>query len=206
MQRLSITAAFLAAALVCGCLHMSSTPMAEPALYAECKVCHTTKEMQRGPILNGQPYWYVQLQLEKYHKGVRGKDDSNRSEFLMGSAMSKIKSKKDIRLLAKYIAQLPPATHLSTIKGDARAGRDLYVACAACHGDAAEGKRIVKGPPIYNLEDWYMLDQLKKFKSGKRGSHADDKEGQIMAAAAKALTDQQMKDLVVYINQEFGTR
>jgi cytochrome c553 len=39
--------------------------------------------MQRGPILDGLPSWYVVHQLSKFDKGIRGAKEENKSEFLM---------------------------------------------------------------------------------------------------------------------------
>ena len=42
-------------------------------LVAECMLCHSNKEAQRGPILHGMEMWYLMDQLEKFRSGVRGK-------------------------------------------------------------------------------------------------------------------------------------
>ena len=60
------------------------------ALVAECLLCHSNKEAQRGPILHGMETWYLMDQLEKFRSGVRGKLASNRSEYLMGVGARKI--------------------------------------------------------------------------------------------------------------------
>ena len=53
------------------------------------------------------------------------------------------------------------------------------------------------------LEDWYMLEQLKKFKLGLRGANLQDVEGMTMRPIVLAtLPDEQaMKDVVAYIRQ-----
>jgi cytochrome c553 len=43
------------------------------ALVAECLLCHSNKEAQRGPVLHGMETWYLMDQLEKFRSGVRGK-------------------------------------------------------------------------------------------------------------------------------------
>ena len=50
------------------------------ALVAECMVCHSNQEAQRGPVIHGMETWYLLDQLEKFRSGVRGKFASNRSE------------------------------------------------------------------------------------------------------------------------------
>ena len=44
-----------------------------------CMVCHSTREMQRGPVLDGLPEWYLTEQLRNFKSGHRGKNPSNRS-------------------------------------------------------------------------------------------------------------------------------
>ena len=53
-------------------------------LVSECRVCHGTKEAQRGPILDGMEYWYLYDQLQKFRSGLRGQNPENRSEHMMG--------------------------------------------------------------------------------------------------------------------------
>ena len=74
------------------------------ALAQECMVCHGTKEAQRGPILNGMETWYLTDQLEKFRAGIRGKRASNRSEYLMGIGVQKIRSDYELAYLADWFA------------------------------------------------------------------------------------------------------
>ena len=51
-----------------------------------------------------------------------------------------------------------------------------------------------------NQHDWYHLAQLKKFKSGVRGSNPQDITGAQMRPMSMLLADEQMmKDVVAYI-------
>ena len=93
----------------------------------------------------------------------------------------------------------------------------MFVLCMACHGEKSEGKKELKAPTQVYLEDWYMLEQLKKFKRGLRGANPKDIEGMTMRpillatlnkakADAKreglSITDEQaMKDVVAYIRE-----
>src|SRR5262245_33963904 len=52
-------------------------------IYEACLLCHSTREMQRGPVIDGLPAWYAKDQLLKFHRGVRGKNPENKSEALM---------------------------------------------------------------------------------------------------------------------------
>ena len=43
-----------------------------------CMICHSTREMQRGPVLDGLPAWYLEAQLKKFQTGQRGKNPKTR--------------------------------------------------------------------------------------------------------------------------------
>ena len=85
-------------------------------------------------------------------------------------------------------------------QGDAERGRALYATCGACHGMNGEGNRGLNSPALAGMEAWYTARQLRNFKSGARGSHADDVYGRQMAPMAQILpTDQAIDDVAVYI-------
>jgi cytochrome c553 len=55
-------------------------------------------------------------------------------------------------------------------------------------------------PDIRFTGDWYLLAQLKKFKSGQRGTNPKDIKGATMRPMAMTLANEQaMKDVVAYI-------
>jgi cytochrome c553 len=172
-------------------------------IHHNCQLCHSTREAQRGPILDGLPAWYVELQLRKFRDGLRGRNEANKSELLMGAGESILQD--DNRRVAAHIAALPVPEHLRVVRGDAEKGRPLYAAqCASCHGARGEGKPELKAPPVNTLEDWYHLDQLRKFKSGLRGHHPQDVEGQIMRAAMAPVKEEDLRDIVRYVSERIG--
>lgn len=61
-------------------------------------------------------------------------------------------------------------------EGNAR-GEVLFDLCKQCHGDVGEGMELSLAPAIAGLDQWYVDSQLKKFKEGVRGLHADDLGG-----------------------------
>jgi cytochrome c oxidase subunit 2 len=73
--------------------------------------------------------------------------------------------------------------------GDVAAGKQLYAACAACHGVQAEGNPALHAPKLVGLGDWYLQRQLKYFKTGARGTHDKDVYGKMMAPMAATLVD-----------------
>ena len=49
------------------------------------------------------------------------------------------------------------------------------------------GNHKLKSPALDKLEGWYFIEQMRKFRSGKRGYHSKDEWGKVMASAAKDL-------------------
>ncbi len=68
--------------------------------------------------------------------------------------------------------------------------------CATCHGTKGEGKHELMAPPIANLADWYVEEQLRKFRTGTRGSEPRDLHGRQMQAAVKNLNEEQIKEAI----------
>ena len=61
--------------------------------------------MQRGPVLDGLPEWYLADQLKKFKSGQRGKNAANRAEALMGVAMAKVETEVQLAGLARHFAE-----------------------------------------------------------------------------------------------------
>ncbi len=180
-----------------------SLPQLSQATVDACLVCHSTKEMQRGPVLDGLPAWYLEAQLKKFQSGQRGKNSKNKAEQLMGVAMAKINSDAELAALAVYFEKQKPKPSLRVIRGNAAAGRALYVTrCASCHGKIGEGKREINSPPVNVQEDWFLMDQLRKYASGQRGVHPGDAGGVMMKAAAANLSPDDLRNVVAYIAKD----
>jgi len=159
--------------------------------------------MQRGPLLEGLPRWYLDAQLEKFHTGTRGHNPDNVSEYLMGNAVRGRFTTAQRRALAQYIERLPrEISPHRTVKGNIERGQLLSIRCAPCHGPNGEGNPLLSAPPLTLLEDWYHLEQLRKFKAGKRGVHPEDIHGQSMRASVSDLSDQDLRDLVVFFSTQ----
>lgn len=175
------------------------------SLVAECMVCHSNKEAQRGPIIHGMETWYLLDQLEKFRSGVRGQRASNRSEYLMGVGVKKIKNDYELAYLANWFSEQAPLPAIRTVKGNPDLGKEFYLErCASCHGKNAEGNRLLNAPSLHRLEGWYFLEQMRKFRSGERGYHPRDIGGQTMAAASKAISDRNLRNVVSYVVDSFG--
>jgi len=69
-------------------------------------------------------------------------------------------------------------------------GEDLYALCTACHGADASGNEMYLAPSLAGLEEWYLLAQLDKFRTGLRGGHPDDLAGMRMRPMSLWLKSQ----------------
>ena len=65
--------------------------------------------------------------------------------------------------------------------------------CAVCHGKNGEGSQILTAPSIAGLPDWYILEQIEKFRADLRGTSSEDRPGQIMHNLVRALDDKQLQ-------------
>ena len=68
-------------------------------------------------------------------------------------------------------------------------GAELFQLCAQCHGANAGGSEMAKAPNISGLPEWFLVAQLKAFRSGIRGLHPDDPGGLRMAPMSQYLRD-----------------
>jgi len=74
-------------------------------------------------------------------------------------------------------------------------GREKFVQCAACHGADGRSTVIPQYPKIGGQSGPYVVNALKAYRDGRRqGSYAA-----IMAAVAKALSDDDIENLAAYI-------
>ena len=163
-----------------------------------CKTCHSTKEMQRGPLLEGLEVWYMEETLESFKSGIRGGNKEDIQGQLMYSAVKDL-PEEDIIAAVKWFAGQPRPEIKAFIKGDVKAGQKLYKeACFGCH-EHTMGKLFSRSPDLYKLEDWYIFQQLRGFKSKIRGSHPEDSHGLSMQGAAQNLSVQDMKNVAAYL-------
>lgn len=96
----------------------------------------------------------------------------------------------------------PPAlARASKSFGDHDTGKALFEStCMPCHGGSAQGNPDIGAPALDRQEPWYLLAQLRKFRSGLRGTKDDDIGGQMMAPMAKSLADEQaLLDVATYV-------
>ncbi|MEQ1504846.1 MAG: c-type cytochrome [Myxococcota bacterium] len=73
--------------------------------------------------------------------------------------------------------------------------------CQPCHAAGAVGKPEIQAPAIAGLPDWYITEQLHKFRGGVRGTHFDDVEGMRMRPMSLALeTETDVQAVAMYVS------
>ena len=79
------------------------------------------------------------------------------------------------------------------------AGEKLFNGCSACHGRHAEGVREAGAPRLAGMSDWYLMRQIKAFRSGERGAPASSPFAIAMQAVAMSLGDElRTRNLIEY--------
>jgi cytochrome c oxidase subunit 2 len=173
-------------------------------IYQGCGSCHGVdaegSRTYQTPALAGREAWYLETQLRKLRSGVRGAHPKDEAGKIMAQ-IARSMDESTIRSVSQYLESLEtPAPEHELTSGDVAAGRTLYRTCQTCHGRRGEGSRDLGAPGLGGLSDWYLVEQLKKFKSGVRGAHPQDAEGARMRSfAVKLRSEQAIEDVVAYI-------
>jgi cytochrome c oxidase subunit 2 len=214
LTTLRLSAIALLAAPLCSAISASETPKSDDnhkgaLLYETCKACHGPKgegnPAIEAPPIAGLPEWYLISTLHKFKHGIRGAHHQDVAGLKMRPMARQLRDESQIKAVSKHISKLPSPMPQHKLHGDPKKGKALYMACAACHGAKAEGNVTMKAPPLAGLPDWYISNQLDKFKAGLRGAHPKDKEGASMRPMAMGLADRQAMDHVAaYISSLTG--
>lgn len=173
-------------------------------LFDLCAMCHGADgggmQIALAPAIAGLDKWYISLQLRKFRDGGRGMHIDDISGMRMRPMAMWLTGDEDIEAVAEYVSILPPVIPEPTLQGgDPKRGEALYVICRTCHGPKGAGMQALNAPPINRGSDWYFLDQLKKYKSGVRGTVPADVTGALMRPMAMTLANEQaMKDVIAH--------
>ena len=105
-----------------------------------------------------------------------------------------------IENVSSYLATLPVAPVKQTIvDGDIERGKLIYNRAGSCnqyHGDYA-GNLANAGPDLRYSGDWYLLNQLKNFKDGRRGDgRVTDKNAAARQAPANKVRQKARMEVV----------
>lgn len=172
--------------------------------YVYCTVCHGAQLMGnsviRAPRLSKMEAWYVERQLQSFKNGWRGTHESDAIGMEM-QPMAAALSDEQISEVASFVRATTSEPPPVTVQGNASKGRIHYATCSACHGANGQGNQALGGPALTVANDWYLVEQLGKFRSGSRGGHPEDSFGGQMRAAVQILNDDEaVQDVVSYIN------
>ncbi len=180
---------------------------AEPAdstLLASCAACHAVDgggdQAQGAPRLAGQQQEYLARQLENYRSSQRGYAEQDQAGQRMRAFAVNL-SDAQIASLAQHYAGLQLAKQPLPETAAAKAGAARYEdACAACHGQFAQGYVQQQSPNLRILGGWYVDQQLQAFVQGWRGAdeHADIRS-KWMRTVATQISDEQRRAVVDYI-------
>ncbi len=194
---------------ICALSTLSTLSFAEErgkALFNLCMSCHGQQGEGGSPAIGapaiaGLPAWYIAAQLEKFSTNVRGMHPDDTAGHLMRPMARTLIYKDDIKTISAYVASLKAATPPATTGGNAERGKAYYPVCMSCHGPKGEGNEALKAPSLKISNDWYLVNQLMKFKHKQRASDPKkDPTGATMAPMAATLPDEQaMKDVIAYI-------
>ena len=177
------------------------------SLYPVCTACHGAQgqgnRAMSAPKIAGQHGFYLLKQMQHFQSGARGTAPGDAKGRQM-AAMSKgprLASNAALENLIAYVQSFPDKKIVKTVSGDTDRGKDLYVACASCHGDEAQGLEMMAAPRLAGQNDWYLVAQLENFAAGKRGYAPGDHGGRQMKAMMGVLKNSEdYRDVVAYIN------
>ena len=185
---------------------LAGNPAKGKARYMVCQACHGADGMGNkalnSPKIAGQEPWYLERQLKNFKAGIRGAEPKDRYGMQMRAMALTLADDQSIRDMAAYVSSMPvEKSVVHTIKGDLEAGKALYVLCQSCHGSAGEGNKTLNSPRLTGLQDWYVVRQLKNFKSGIRGTKSGDIFGLQMRPMAMSLADDEaINNVAAYIS------
>jgi cytochrome c oxidase subunit 2 len=175
-------------------------------LYITCIACHGDKgqgnQALGAPALVNQEGWYLKRQLNNFKRGIRGSDPEDVNGIQMAAIAKTIKDEAAMDAVIDYIKTFPKVITKKTVAGDVENGKQYYnMICGACHGPNAKGNKILNAPRLTGIDDWYLVDQYKKFRDNKRGVHPEDTFGKQMQLMSNALpTEEAINNVIAYIH------
>lgn len=174
-----------------------------------CAQCHGTagegKQELKSPSIAAMPGWYMTTQFANLREGRRGQDAADPQSFMM-AAIAKALQPEQIKAVIAHVEKMPMVVPTGKNRELANAnptdGMQLFhERCMECHRYNASGEMTFGSPPLIGRQSWYLEEQLKKFKSGKRGAMKNDVNGAKMVQMTTLFIedDQMLRDVVAYI-------
>ncbi len=166
-------------------------PVGTPPEKAQaCAACHTITGNSTNPaypVLAGQTFRYLYLQLQDFKAGRRYHPSTDPSVATLSS--------DDILALAQWFsAQKPEPTGFMPDPVKVAAGRKKAdeVLCAMCHHGGFTGQNEV--PRVAGQHYAYVKKQLEDFRAKRRTNDAGN-----MTSVASTLTDADIDNLAQYV-------
>lgn len=174
-----------------------------------CAQCHGAvgegKVELKTPSIASMPSWYLHTQLKNFREGRRGHDAADPQAYMM-AAIAKALQPAQVEAVVTHVEKLPlvvpQGKDRDIADSDAREGMRLFQErCMECHRYNASGEMAFGSPPLIGRQAWYLADQLKKFKSRRRGAVHGDENGAKMVQTTNFFIedDQMLRDVVAYI-------
>lgn len=157
---------------------------------AACVACHGPGGNSANPaipILAGQTWRYLYLQLKDYKEGRRA--DPQMTPFVISL------SREDMYDLAAFFAaQKPRPVEFRPDPAKVAAGREKAreVLCTMCHLGGFRGQNEI--PRVAGQHYAYVVRQMQDFKAGRRTNDAGN-----MASVSRTLSDADIDDLAQYL-------
>jgi cytochrome c553 len=105
-----------------------------------------------------------------------------------------------VRSMSVLAALVVAALAVPASAQDLARGKEIYALCTQCHGAAGAGNHLALAPEIAGLPQWYVVNQLGKFRAGHRGGHFDDIAGMRMRPMALSLAnDADVASVAAYV-------
>lgn len=172
-----------------------------------CAQCHGVKGEGKleikSPSIAHLPSWYVTQQISNFREGRRGNDTAEPNGLLM-AAIAKALQPEQIQAIARHVEKMPmvaPTPVVAQNEVDIENGMLLFQErCMECHRYNASGEMAFGSPPLTGRQDWYLAEQIRRFKAGKRGTIKGDVNGAKMVLSSQFIGDEQsLKDVMGYI-------
>lgn len=163
----------------------------------QCNSCHSQGEKFGAPSLNGLELKYMNAQIDKYRKGLRGGENASKDAISMREAIVNLNDKDLKEINAWFASQESKKAPSDTVhQGN---GEALYKQhCYGCH-QGTMGKFFTGSPSILELESWYIVKQCGDFQAGRRGASPEDEKGYKMAQRIKNLSPYEIQEIADFL-------
>ena len=159
-------------------------------IVSSCEVCHGESGasiQQQYPILAGQEFYYLYVQLKDFKSGLR-------NDPIMGPLASAL-DKDQMKVAAEYFSQQSwPQTDYVADGDLSNSGLTVIAAgqCVACHLGAFHGNSRV--PRLAGQHPEYLVKTMLDFKTKARNN--SPAKGTLMAS----FDDEQIADVAYYLS------